>query len=171
MTITNYWPVINGSFVDFVGGGVLTPSSGVALVSDRLGNMQGSFQTNWTRYVQAPPGNYFPGTSFSVTMWLYMPVFAWDQIAVFDSCNAIRHDNIHFNVQYLQAYIDIVFNNICGIINTHTMFPIAGWFHLAVTYDITSLSGVIYVNSNVTGNSTGLPAIRNVNSISQLFRV
>jgi hypothetical protein len=96
MSITNYWPIINGSYTDYVGGMSLTTVSGVASVADRWNNSNSSFQTVNSSYAQAPAGIYFPGTSFSVMMWIKIPA-TQSYSSVWDFGNGQNANNIFFS--------------------------------------------------------------------------
>jgi hypothetical protein len=154
LNIANYWAVLNGSYTDFVGGATLSPQGGVVFVSDRLGNAQGSFQTTSGSYVTAPAGIYFPGSSFSITMWVSVPSTGGVSKTLFDFSNGAGADNIMFinnNVGVscsYTTYVQITSANSGSSVCVPPPFTTGLWYHLAITYNISSLTGTVYLNGN-----------------------
>jgi predicted metal-binding membrane protein len=169
LSMTNYWPIINGSYTDYVGGMSLTPVGGVISVSDRWNNSNSSFETASSSYAQAPAGNYFRGTSFSLTMWIKI-AFTQSHAPLMDFANGADNNNIFLSTNTNPRLWMSVFS---GGVNTDTAhalpFPVGSWMHLAVTYDGNSLTGKIYINSNLTVSAGGQYQFQNVTRLYNYF--
>jgi hypothetical protein len=162
LSISNYWAVINGSYADYVGGGVLTPINAVSLVSDRLGNVKGAFQTLSSSYAQAPSGIYFPGSSFSITMWIMAVTVPY---GFMDFGNGASNDNLILLLQRVYLYSA----NINTAINYPTPLSTNAWMHYAITYNSSGLICKVYVNGAIIATATGQSLLRNVTRVSNYF--
>jgi hypothetical protein len=152
-----------------VGGATLTPQGGVIFVPDRLGNTQGSFQTPSSSYAQAPVGIYFPGTSFSITMWLNIANLS--SRALFDFCISGGSDNIVLtsNTGGTPNSFWQIYNGGSSSYVAVPVFTPGVWYHLALTYNISSLTVYVYLNGNLTMSAGSQVAIRNVTRIYNYF--
>jgi hypothetical protein len=176
----NYWPIINGSYTDYISGYNLQPQSSVTLALDRLAkDTQGAFQTHnsMASSVFAPPGVYFPGASFSMAMWVKwisnsganQPLFMFSNGGTSDSVIFQLYNGAvcAFSNTYFQFYISGAGTTICP---TASLFNVGVWTHVAVTYNYTSpVTGSIYINGILSASGTGLIQIRNVNRSNNYF--
>jgi hypothetical protein len=182
LDIVNYWAVINGSFQDFVGGSAytLTPVGGlVKLVPDRFGkDTEGAFQTpgSTSSYVQAPAGIYFAG-SFSITMWIKL---VGDSTILFNFGATKFMGNVQvvsnsgpcesYMAFQLVGYSETNNNNYsstCLLILKS--FLVGGWFHFAATYNLSSLTSSLYLNGELSVNTSGQLPVRNVTRYQNYF--
>jgi hypothetical protein len=168
LSITNYWPIINGSFTDYVGGMSLTPMGSVASISDRFNNSNSSFETVSSSYAQAPAGTYFPGTSFSVTMWIKIPL-AQSYSAVWDFGNGANSNNIFFSISTNGGVMSVFSGATPTSISQTSPFPMGSWMHLSATYNVSSLTSKIYVNGNQTQSSPSQAQLQNVTRLYNFF--
>jgi hypothetical protein len=174
LDIVNYWPVIAGTYYDYVGGDDLK-SNGAAFanVADRLANANGAFQTaGAASYAYAPTDFYFKGSSFSITMWVNMPITA--QKVLMDFSNSVSGNNVIIATNtagtctskaFMQVFNNAVSSTTCssasGATNT--------WYHLATTYNILTLTSTIYVNGVLIGSTGTQQQVRNVSRNNNYF--
>jgi hypothetical protein len=174
LSITNYWPITNGSYADCVGGRDLSVIGSVTQGNDRLNNLQASFQTSPNNYAQAPAGLYFTTGSFSITMWIQSSVNNAYQTPLFEFSNGASSDNVHFDANIYGegcasgAYFQIFSGSSDSKVCTIFAFTVGMWYHISVTYNVTSLTGKIYVNGVLTGAGT-LNQIQNLTRSQNYF--
>jgi hypothetical protein len=179
MSIVNYWAIINGSYQDFVGGSAytLTPMSGVALIPDRFGNAQGSFQTQdmSNSCVAAPAGLYFASGSFSVTMWINWMATSANHQPLFDfGTNTLGVNDVIFQLivqTYCsdKSYMSLALTSSSHVeVCTTSSISVGVWTHLAVTYSIATTAINIYLNGVPSGNLNTL-TIQNVTRTKNFF--
>jgi hypothetical protein len=123
LSIANYWPIVNGSYTDYIGGMSLTPVGSVASVTGRWNNSNSSFETVSNSYAQAPASNYFLGTSFSVTMWIKIPSVL-SYTAVWDFGNGVNVNNVFFSTDTTPAmWMGMVTSGITVDTRQNVAFP------------------------------------------------
>jgi hypothetical protein len=157
--LINYWPIVNGNTVDYIGRANMTPMANVSFVPDRFGNAQSAVYLN-NGYCKLPPGVYFNST-FTITTWIY-PLNQTSGLRqrVLDCGNGPGNDNI--GLAYRNVLIQPYAFTYYGTMGTSYVFAINSvtmnadqWSHLATVYDGSNL--LIYVNGIQTaaGNSDG----------------
>jgi hypothetical protein len=157
LSLTNYWPIINGSYTDYVGGKSLTPNGVITLSADRLNSdSSGCFRvTNTpTSYASAPGGYYFTSMSFTITMWLN-PLGGG---GIFDFSNSGSY-HLHLNYNGGQAFFEMYHPDgsqpRTGYLTTAQLPYNNTWSHVAITYSLATNTTLFYVNGNVGANNTG----------------
>jgi hypothetical protein len=173
MSITNYWAIIAGSSTDYVAGGSLTLPGTAALVADRFGNANGSFQVASTP-ATAAAAIYFPGASFSITFWLVS--LGSSSMPIIDFGNGGNSDDIYFVINNpnvcssYSTYFQLLQSSSQTFVCSSFTFSTSVWYHVALTYNLSSLSGYVYVNGVLkTSNLGGMGSVRNVTRSSNYF--
>jgi hypothetical protein len=175
INIVNYWAVINGSYSDYVSGQNLSPIGSVTLVTDRLSNSLGAFQTPSSSYAQAPAGLYFASSSFSITMWVQWVSNLGSQAPLFDFSNGANSNNIHFPTNNIGVcsvgnYFEVISGSAAALLCTTSAFTVGTWYHVSITYNVTNLTGYMYVNGVQTGSNVGgMKQIQNVTRSQNYF--
>lgn len=67
--MTNYWPITDQNYSDYVSGYDLQPTYTPVFVPDRYGTPDSAFRTNSSQFFSAPPGVYF-GSTFTAIGWV-----------------------------------------------------------------------------------------------------
>jgi hypothetical protein len=171
--ITNYWAIVSGSYKDYISGMDLTTTGGVTLVADRLGtDSTGAFLTDGTTgYASAPSGVYFPGASFSMTLWVKL---VSQSITMFDFAVGNSNDNIHFVTNYAGACTSNTFlalfsgsmsSNVCQ----PSDFTVGVWTHVAITYDYSAATAKLYLNGAESVSAGSQKLISSVTRTSNYF--
>ncbi len=76
MGCTHYWPIINGTMYDCIGGKDMMPGSLYTFSNDRNILSGGSLDFTQGGYTKFPPGVYF-NSSFSISVWVKSKSHAW----------------------------------------------------------------------------------------------
>jgi hypothetical protein len=163
--------------VDYVSGQNLSPVGGVTLVTDRLGNSQGSFQTPSNSYAQAPSGLYFASGSFSMTMWLQNQN-SGTQKSLFGFCNGGGTDDVVFVSNIAQGSTCNTYSSYYQFDTTGGAYSLAcstasftngAWYHLALVSNASSNTNYIYVNGALVTTAGSQLTLRNVTRTSNYF--
>jgi hypothetical protein len=155
----------------------LSPVGGVTLVTDRLTNSQGSFQTPSNSYAQAPSGLYFASGSFTITMWLQNQN-SGNYKSLFGFSSGVGTDDVAFITNlpgggYCSPYPSYMqFDTTGGAYSqacSTASFTNGLWYHVAFVGNNTSLTSYIYVNGTLVTTAGSQLALRNVTRTFNYF--
>lgn len=110
-------------------------------------------------YLKLPTGVYF-NSSFSISMWAYLPAAVPSEMGFFDCGNSpFPTDDVYFGID---PSATIFLNTRVGttsivVVSASLSVPLLSWSHIATTWNGNSAS--LYINGNSVGNQVGTTGV------------
>ncbi len=165
--LQNYWPIVNGTTKDIIGGADAFCNGRPKFSQDQFNSSKSALRvSNNHSFFAVPPGIYFSG-DFTVTVWCKVYSFGfWNRFIDF-SVNGTNSNNIIISLSYglnslhhHNASFSILND---GNENIHfgvTELPYNKWFHLATV--LKGTTSFIYVNGILDSDKFNVNIPKNV---------
>jgi hypothetical protein len=147
--LQNYWPILNGNMLDYIGGAHMTPIVNVNYIPDRFNNPKSALYLN-SGSCSVPAGVYFK-SPFSILVWVN-PQQTTGATRILDFSSGTFQNNVIF--QYgLNPQFGIFYGTTGAQSNYLTAsiaVNVSRWTHLAAVYDGSMF--FLYIDSTLQGS-------------------
>jgi hypothetical protein len=153
--LITYWPIYPNDTKDYVTRADAYSCVNATFVSDRFGNPQSAFYLN-NGYCLVPPGVYFTGSDFTITVWI-KPIKCTSYARIIDFSNGFTINAVYLPLATsltLYPFLRIFNNGQSGKIASSSALNLNQWTHIAALFSLQQMTLSIYLNGTLEGSSS-----------------